>query len=301
MVYGAHTATIPPANHEMQKRIILSIGIALTLALAVTACGRPIDTPTTTGLTGPTAPPAKPVEPTLSVGSTASAAPTANTVETADHSSQFSQRLSQFKDAEFKVTYEATLPENVLNTEGRAQKIDTITWFQNGRDHFRFDIKFQGGRLATTIIHNGPSVFVCTNIQMKCLNASSDFPGFQQIIAIFNAGLLQQVKNTEGDVQINSTGQRTILGKETDCFDINTSNAEGSACFSVGDNILLEMEFEDKDIGRGMLKATDYATEISDDVLEPLYPVLELPTGPLVPEGADGDAGDDADPFSPRQ
>ena len=84
-----------------------------------------------------------------------------------------------------------------------------------------------------------------------------------------------------------------ILSWEADCFDIKTADVEGSACFSVVDNVLLEIEFEDKGIGHGMLKATEYATGISGDVFEPLFPVLEPSTGNSVPggveEGPDGD------------
>ena len=88
-------------------RLSLLIGMVLTLALGVAACGGPTATPTTTATgrlpTGPTATTALTVAATT-VGPTAPAAPTegstAPAAETTDQSSQFFQQLSQFKDAE---------------------------------------------------------------------------------------------------------------------------------------------------------------------------------------------------------
>lgn len=166
---------------------------------------------------------------------------------------------------------------NMTTTVAGESEDSTMTLFWKPPDAWRIDMTFGG--VDTTLISSEGTAYVCTTGQciespiegalpVPFLGSLTDPDEFTGLVDESIAG-----------VDINRSSE-SIAGVDATCFSYEGTIAgeagAGSFCFS-DDGMLLRMQAGGTGTGAFSLEATSVEDEVSDEDLEPPFPVLEIP------------------------
>jgi hypothetical protein len=188
-----------------------------------------------------------------------------------DVSGELRDLAARWGVTEVKVVY------NMSTTLAGESQDSTMTLYWKPPDSWRMDMAVAG--LDSTLISAEGKAYVCTTGQ--CIETP-----IEDAIPVPFLGDLTDPDEFAGLIDDSITGvdidrsSETIAGVDATCFSFEgTFEGEagaGSYCFS-DDGLLLRLEAGGTDTGVFSLEATSVEDEVSDEDLEPPFPVLEIP------------------------
>lgn len=239
----------------------------LAAAMLIAACGGDEDSGEDGGTDAETTATESASESTTEATETATADATEASEGGGDDAADLAEIFAGFETATFNVTYTM---ESDAATEGMS---GDWTWIQDSEgDRTRFEATSDGQ--SVIMITTAEQTLICA--EDACFDAGGAMGGAVPNIGDALNESIDDVESETATAEVRRIDDREIAGTNTQCveFEDSAEGVTGVACYTE-DGVPLLIESDTAE-GQFRMEATEYSTDVSDDLFEAPFPVTSL-------------------------
>jgi hypothetical protein len=183
-----------------------------------------------------------------------------------------------FVKANYDVTYELT-----TTSDGKTSTSTMVVKHKDNKDYLAIngDVDGSGEKTDAIIIDDGTNSYICTETEKACLKTTStnSTGGIGQMFTALKPDKLLDAIGSEEGAKVDETSGQKIAGRDAKCYDITSSEGNGTICFDKDTDIMLSLKMTNATDGNTNFEATKVGGSPGDDDFKAPYPVQDLGSG----------------------